>query len=176
MFKFVTVTCYLSIEPVLIGENTRPVDVSCNVRKLIKLSIYLLLEHLLLSVCWWRCQVSSKRNCFECHTESYSLNVHFNVFCASLLDSISCEIEFVYADPPPQMDTNASRNWDQCDLSIHSNCVCLFSYFFVYRCSGRSICLIHASSSIFGDPCPTTSKYLEVHYRCSSGKGIITNQ
>ncbi|KAH9404638.1 hypothetical protein TYRP_000464 [Tyrophagus putrescentiae] len=39
-----------------------------------------------------------------------------------------------------------------------------------FQCSGRVDCAVEASSSIFGpDPCPMTSKYLEVHYRCISG-------
>nr|XP_027196506.1 latrophilin Cirl-like [Dermatophagoides pteronyssinus] len=38
------------------------------------------------------------------------------------------------------------------------------------RCANQKHCSIRASSLIFGDPCPGTAKYLEVHYRCVSGK------
>uniref|UniRef100_A0A6P6YGD4 Uncharacterized protein LOC113797655 n=1 Tax=Dermatophagoides pteronyssinus TaxID=6956 RepID=A0A6P6YGD4_DERPT len=35
-------------------------------------------------------------------------------------------------------------------------------------CANQKHCSIRASSLIFGDPCPGTAKYLEVHYRCVS--------
>ena len=35
-----------------------------------------------------------------------------------------------------------------------------------FRCDGASSCSIHISSNEFGDPCPNTPKYLEVHYGC----------
>lgn len=41
---------------------------------------------------------------------------------------------------------------------------------FSRRCSGQNNCSVQASSIIFDDPCPNTSKYLEVHFKCSSGK------
>ncbi|XP_043959244.1 L-rhamnose-binding lectin CSL2-like [Gambusia affinis] len=34
------------------------------------------------------------------------------------------------------------------------------------RCDGESMCTVFASSSVFGDPCVGTYKYLEVLYRC----------
>lgn len=34
------------------------------------------------------------------------------------------------------------------------------------NCNGKSYCLLPASSAYFGDPCPNTHKYLEVHYEC----------
>uniref|UniRef100_A0A3P8PCI5 SUEL-type lectin domain-containing protein n=1 Tax=Astatotilapia calliptera TaxID=8154 RepID=A0A3P8PCI5_ASTCA len=33
-------------------------------------------------------------------------------------------------------------------------------------CNGKSSCIIEASNSVFGDPCPGTYKYLEVAYDC----------
>lgn len=36
------------------------------------------------------------------------------------------------------------------------------------NCAGFSNCSISASTEIFGDPCPGTLKYLEVHYKCLS--------
>ena len=38
-----------------------------------------------------------------------------------------------------------------------------FNYF---RCDGQQSCSISISSREFGDPCPNTPKYLEVHYGC----------
>lgn len=37
-----------------------------------------------------------------------------------------------------------------------------------HRCTNKSECEIQASNSLFGNPCPDSSKYLEVHYRCIS--------
>lgn len=37
-----------------------------------------------------------------------------------------------------------------------------------HRCSNKSECEIQATNSLFGDPCPDSSKYLEVQYRCIS--------
>ncbi|XP_053204048.1 uncharacterized protein LOC128388644 [Panonychus citri] len=34
------------------------------------------------------------------------------------------------------------------------------------NCNRKNSCLLPASSSFFGDPCPGTYKYLEVHYEC----------
>merc|ERR1711892_989519 len=34
------------------------------------------------------------------------------------------------------------------------------------RCGSKRICSVPVESSIFGDPCPGTSKYVEVHYAC----------
>uniref|UniRef100_A0A3Q2WPK5 SUEL-type lectin domain-containing protein n=1 Tax=Haplochromis burtoni TaxID=8153 RepID=A0A3Q2WPK5_HAPBU len=35
-----------------------------------------------------------------------------------------------------------------------------------HSCNGKSSCIIEASNSVFGDPCPGTYKYLEVAYDC----------
>jgi len=34
------------------------------------------------------------------------------------------------------------------------------------RCSNQHDCIVPVQSSIFGDPCPGTFKYIEVHYAC----------
>ena len=39
------------------------------------------------------------------------------------------------------------------------------------RCDGESFCDIEVNSGVFGDPCPNTHKYVEVHYACSSQQG-----
>ncbi|KAH3710395.1 hypothetical protein DPMN_069873 [Dreissena polymorpha] len=33
-------------------------------------------------------------------------------------------------------------------------------------CNGKKMCHLHASNSVFGDPCGGTFKYLEVKYAC----------
>lgn len=50
------------------------------------------------------------------------------------------------------------------------------------NCNGKSYCLLPASSAYFGDPCPNTHKYLEVHYECvpkvpksASDAGLISS-
>ena len=35
-------------------------------------------------------------------------------------------------------------------------------------CNGQRQCLLQASTDLFGNPCPSTYKYLEVHYECTS--------
>ena len=38
------------------------------------------------------------------------------------------------------------------------------------RCQGGSSCHVPVDSTIFGDPCPGTYKYVEVHYSCERGE------
>ena len=42
------------------------------------------------------------------------------------------------------------------------------------RCSNQHDCIVPVQTSIFGDPCPGTFKYIEVHYACRKGKKILT--
>lgn len=54
----------------------------------------------------------------------------------------------------------------QIDLSV--NCMSYRSFLIMQdKCSQSSNCSIVVSSKIFGDPCPGTSKYLEVQYHCA---------
>ena len=41
------------------------------------------------------------------------------------------------------------------------------------RCSNQHDCIVPVQSSIFGDPCPGTFKYIEVHYACRKGTEIF---
>lgn len=41
------------------------------------------------------------------------------------------------------------------------------------RCSNKNQCIVPVQSSIFGDPCPGTYKYIEVHYACRKGKYFL---
>ena len=41
---------------------------------------------------------------------------------------------------------------------------------YYFRCEGKSQCKIPVDSTIFGDPCPGTNKYVEVHYYCKAQK------
>merc|ERR1719264_2353799 len=38
------------------------------------------------------------------------------------------------------------------------------------QCGKESRCTVAVSSALFGDPCPGTSKYVEVHYTCVPGQ------
>ena len=40
----------------------------------------------------------------------------------------------------------------------------------MFRCGNKHVCDVPVDSSIFGDPCPGTFKYIEVHYACRRGK------
>ena len=44
---------------------------------------------------------------------------------------------------------------------------------FNFRCGGQTGCDVPVDSTIFGDPCPGTFKYVEVHYACRNGKAYI---
>lgn len=53
----------------------------------------------------------------------------------------------------------------QLDLSV--NCMSFRSFLIMQdKCSQASNCSVVVSTKIFGDPCPGTSKYLEVQYHC----------
>ena len=39
-------------------------------------------------------------------------------------------------------------------------------------CQGKSSCSIDVTSSVFGDPCPGTYKYIEVHYTCQAQQNL----
>ena len=39
---------------------------------------------------------------------------------------------------------------------------------FSFRCDSKRICDIDVNSRVFGDPCPNTHKYVEIHYACIS--------
>ena len=42
-------------------------------------------------------------------------------------------------------------------------------------CTGQTACSIDVTSSVFGDPCPGTYKYLEVHYTCVRQEATAAN-
>ena len=42
-------------------------------------------------------------------------------------------------------------------------------------CTGQTACSIDVTSSVFGDPCPGTYKYLEVHYTCVGQEATAAN-
>ena len=45
-----------------------------------------------------------------------------------------------------------------------------------FSCSNQQTCHFPVSSSLFGDPCPGTGKYIEVHYQCVRMKDVTTKQ
>lgn len=42
-------------------------------------------------------------------------------------------------------------------------------------CNGQRQCLLQASTDLFGNPCPNTYKYLEVHYECTNKEQQTVN-
>ena len=44
------------------------------------------------------------------------------------------------------------------------------------RCQGNTRCTVPVDSTIFGDPCPGTYKYVEVHYSCERGEQAVLDQ
>lgn len=62
----------------------------------------------------------------------------------------------------------------QSDLS--TDCTSPISYRIMHeRCQNQSRCSINATSAIFGDRCPKTRKYLEVHYQCQPDSTFLTS-
>ena len=59
-----------------------------------------------------------------------------------------------------------------CELQTHQFQTSYFhSLFFLFsRCGNKNVCDVPVDSSIFGDPCPGTFKYIEVHYACRRGE------
>jgi Galactose binding lectin domain len=43
------------------------------------------------------------------------------------------------------------------------------------RCQGADSCQVPVDSTIFGDPCPGTLKYVEVHYSCDLGEIYLSS-
>ena len=46
----------------------------------------------------------------------------------------------------------------------------------VLRCDRLTSCTVPVSSDLFGDPCPGTHKYVEIHYTCSPKTSDITRR
>lgn len=42
------------------------------------------------------------------------------------------------------------------------------------RCDGKISCEMSVNSRVFGDPCPGTQKYVEVHYACAPKDRVTT--
>lgn len=54
------------------------------------------------------------------------------------------------------------------------NCMSAKSLRVLYsKCSHKQNCSVLASTSMFGDPCAGTHKYLEAHYQCVSGESFL---
>lgn len=78
----------------------------------------------------------------------------FVLFRLVFLWSWSSKLDFfAYCGMPSRPLGSISDNW------IH---------FFGYRCHRQAHCEITVTSALFGDPCPGTYKYLEVHYTCQA--------
>lgn len=55
-------------------------------------------------------------------------------------------------------------------MYFHGKTILSHSSFFLifFRCDNKRICDIDVNSGVFGDPCPNTYKYVEIHYACIS--------
>ncbi|KAL3207277.1 hypothetical protein MRX96_039728 [Rhipicephalus microplus] len=61
------------------------------------------------------------------------------------------------------------NDFGRLDWSV--NCMSYKSFLIMQdRCAHKSSCGTHVSSSLFGDPCPGTLKYLEMQYHCVLGE------
>ncbi|CAN8028397.1 unnamed protein product, partial [Ixodes persulcatus] len=86
--------------------------------------------------------------------------------------SISCpdnyQIHLVRANYG-RLSIGICNDYGRLDWSV--NCMSYKSFLIMQdRCAHKSSCGTHVSSTLFGDPCPGTLKYLEMQYHCVLGK------
>ncbi|XP_008413130.1 L-rhamnose-binding lectin CSL3-like [Poecilia reticulata] len=90
------------------------------------------------------------------------------VACEESVVQIECEeneIIFVINAKYGRSDQTTCSDGIPEDQTTNSACVSRADLVF-QRCNGKSECSVLASSSVFGDPCAGTYKYLEVLYLC----------
>ena len=87
-------------------------------------------------------------------------NKNKNISCG---DSGYIEIKYANYGRLDQITCSGKSIW-------RDNCIAEESLNIVANlCSGLQTCEIEASDDIFGDPCPSWAKYLEVRYSCENG-------
>ena len=77
-----------------------------------------------------------------------------------------------------RLHSHFEKNATKCLQNLCENLISLpLVYILYYRCGSLNSCTVPVNSSIFGDPCPGTFKYVEVHYSClEQGAGLTTLQ
>ncbi|XP_038079205.1 uncharacterized protein LOC119746366 [Patiria miniata] len=86
----------------------------------------------------------------------------------------ACEDGFVQIDCPSGkgirvIDANYGRYSGEnvCGTTANRNCIAPNSLLAVQtKCQGKRWCKVPATDAFFSDPCPWTSKYLKVYYKC----------
>lgn len=64
---------------------------------------------------------------------------------------------------------------DQGTLDLSTDCMSPITFRIMKdRCEDRQKCSVNATSMIFGDRCPTTRKYLEVHFQCTPDNRVLS--
>uniref|UniRef100_A0A3P9N2R1 SUEL-type lectin domain-containing protein n=1 Tax=Poecilia reticulata TaxID=8081 RepID=A0A3P9N2R1_POERE len=89
------------------------------------------------------------------------------VTCEGSISHIQCENGVIYVSSAKygRRDRRTCSTGITDDQRRRTNCSTRANYVF-RSCHGKSECSILVSSSVFGDPCIGTYKYLEVNYRC----------
>ena len=63
---------------------------------------------------------------------------------------------------------------EQGQLDLSTDCMSPITFRIMReRCQDRQKCSVNATSSIFGDKCPRTRKYLEVHFQCQHDPRVM---
>ncbi|KAJ8040504.1 Adhesion G protein-coupled receptor L2 [Holothuria leucospilota] len=121
-----------------------------------------------------------------CPLKKNMLHVEYQCFEEPALTAIACERTTLHLFCPASAHSGksltmlfeyanyGSMDRDECvygnfstGSSFETPCVSSVSLAVVAKnCSGKSVCMIKADNSAFGDPCHGTFKYLEVRYRC----------
>lgn len=66
---------------------------------------------------------------------------------------------------------------DQGNLEMATDCMSPITFRIMQdRCQDKQKCSINATSSIFGDKCPKTRKYLEVHFQCQPDSRVLAGE
>ena len=93
------------------------------------------------------------------------------IICESYMANISCsepqatiDITFArYGRTSTALCRNTTRPHSRTD------CTGVVTSAVRNKCNGRNACELHASNSVYGDPCQNTYKYMEVTYECKPG-------
>lgn len=114
------------------------------------------------------------------------INIEFSVELSPAYETAyACEKKFIKIHCPDKYFISVVRaNFGRFSITICNehgnvdwsvNCASQQSFSVLSKnCAGFSNCSISASTEIFGDPCPGTLKYLEVHYKCLSSSSSTT--
>uniref|UniRef100_A0A3B3WNN8 SUEL-type lectin domain-containing protein n=1 Tax=Poecilia mexicana TaxID=48701 RepID=A0A3B3WNN8_9TELE len=97
----------------------------------------------------------------------------FLVTCEGSVSHIHCGVIFMISATYGRSDRMTCSDGIPDDQTKNTDCAMNVESVKLTLCNGKSECSVLASSSVFGDPCVGTYKYLEVLYFCLSDDLIL---